>query len=381
MPKAIPTVTAAATADRDGSPGESGVDRGPVRARMTAVTPKAPPSPSSTPTRLPEAGDRDRFRQELHQDVSAPRPGGLADPDLARSLGHRCQQDVHDPDPAHQQGDAGDGAHQQLEDEHPLPGLLRPGQLGRDRHPLPPRRVAPGQPPLDRLLGGLDLLDLCRRSPPGWAAAVPVPAPWPDAVAAWDDRQKVASPRSCRVTPTIVQSCASIRTGITEGAGRSPSAPTGDRRRAGRPRRRPRFGRRQESTRGQGRRLQGRPPASPRTRRRHGRRVRPGQGHPARPAACRRTPSHRWHGLARARGVGRREHRVVGDRDLDAVQLPASCAAATSMDWMEVVRSSCSRAILLHAIAQRQHRHQRGDTHHHARAWRGRFAPGWPGAR
>ena len=38
------------------------------------------------------------------------RPDGFAQPDLVRALGDRGQHDVHDPDPAHRQRDAGDAA-------------------------------------------------------------------------------------------------------------------------------------------------------------------------------------------------------------------------------------------------------------------------------
>ena len=41
---------------------------------------------------------------------------GAADPDLAGALGDRRQHDVHDPDPAHQEGDARDGAEDDVED-------------------------------------------------------------------------------------------------------------------------------------------------------------------------------------------------------------------------------------------------------------------------
>src|SRR5207249_1523985 len=48
------------------------------------------------------------LEQELHQDAPPPRPERLADADLARSLGHRDQHDVHDADARHDQRDDAD---------------------------------------------------------------------------------------------------------------------------------------------------------------------------------------------------------------------------------------------------------------------------------
>src|SRR6266540_3813293 len=59
---------------------------------------------------LGAAGDR-----ELVLDVAAARPDRLANPDLTGPLGHRDQHDVHDPDPADQERDAGHRAEQDRE--------------------------------------------------------------------------------------------------------------------------------------------------------------------------------------------------------------------------------------------------------------------------
>ncbi len=47
--------------------------------------------------------------QELPENIAAPGAHGHADADLPGPLGHRNQHDVHDPDPAHQEGNGGDG--------------------------------------------------------------------------------------------------------------------------------------------------------------------------------------------------------------------------------------------------------------------------------
>src|SRR5215471_11424997 len=51
---------------------------------------------------------RRRLDQELGEDVAPAGAQGLADADLARSLGHRHEHDVHDHDAAHEQRDRGD---------------------------------------------------------------------------------------------------------------------------------------------------------------------------------------------------------------------------------------------------------------------------------
>ena len=65
----------------------------------------------------PDHAEHRRFGQELDQDVHAPRPECLSQPDLARALGHRNQHDVHDADPAHQQRYSCDAA--QEDGQHP----------------------------------------------------------------------------------------------------------------------------------------------------------------------------------------------------------------------------------------------------------------------
>ena len=61
----------------------------------------------------------------------AARADGPADADLARPLEHRGQHDVHDADAAHQQRDAGDGAHDDVEQALGL-AALRQQRLGHD---------------------------------------------------------------------------------------------------------------------------------------------------------------------------------------------------------------------------------------------------------
>ena len=62
-----------------------------------------------------DAAHQDRLDQELAQDVAVLGADGFAHADLARALGDRHQHDVHDADAAHQQGDAGDAAQQDVE--------------------------------------------------------------------------------------------------------------------------------------------------------------------------------------------------------------------------------------------------------------------------
>ena len=112
--------------------------------------------------RLPRGGDDHRFGQELRQDVASPRADRLADADLARPLCHRCQQDVHDPDPADEQRDRGEGAEQQLHHEDALGDLREAlGPVRHDSHLVAP--VGPGvdqpfepAPCLRRLFDGRD---------------------------------------------------------------------------------------------------------------------------------------------------------------------------------------------------------------------------------
>ena len=63
--------------------------------------------------RAAQHADHDRLDQELGQDVAPPRANRFADADLARALGDTHQHDVHDPDPADDKRNAGDGAQQQ----------------------------------------------------------------------------------------------------------------------------------------------------------------------------------------------------------------------------------------------------------------------------
>ena len=50
--------------------------------------------------------------RNCEQDVAAVRADGHADADLARALGHAHEHDVHDPDAADEERDAGDRAEQ-----------------------------------------------------------------------------------------------------------------------------------------------------------------------------------------------------------------------------------------------------------------------------
>src|SRR5688500_7971869 len=68
-----------------------------------------------------EQAQNDCFDQELEEDVDARGTERLSHADLARSLRHRDEHDVHDPDPADEQGDGRDP--QEKDAEH-LRGLL-----------------------------------------------------------------------------------------------------------------------------------------------------------------------------------------------------------------------------------------------------------------
>src|SRR5437867_4163641 len=83
-----------------------------------------------------EAREGHRLDEELDHDVPPPCADGLADTDLARSLIHRHEHDVHDPDPADEQRDPADRAEQEREGrEHRAGGgervvLIRHGEVG-----------------------------------------------------------------------------------------------------------------------------------------------------------------------------------------------------------------------------------------------------------
>ena len=55
-----------------------------------------------------EGGENDGLGQELGQNVAPPPADALSQPDLARPFGDRDEHDVHDSDPAHDQGDSDD---------------------------------------------------------------------------------------------------------------------------------------------------------------------------------------------------------------------------------------------------------------------------------
>ena len=71
-----------------------------------------------------DQADGERLHHELREDVAGAGADGAADADLARPLEHRGQHDVHDPDAADEQRDAGDRAHDDVEDALRLPALL-----------------------------------------------------------------------------------------------------------------------------------------------------------------------------------------------------------------------------------------------------------------
>src|SRR5690606_23065505 len=60
--------------------------------------------------------DDDRFGHKLKGNVPPGRPDGPADPDLLGALGNRRHHDIHDPNAAHQQGDAGDHPQDHIKD-------------------------------------------------------------------------------------------------------------------------------------------------------------------------------------------------------------------------------------------------------------------------
>src|SRR5262245_14007177 len=74
--------------------------------------------------------DRQGLDQELLPDVAAARAEAPADPDLARPLQDVGEHDVHDADAADQQRDAGDAAHDDVEDA--LRALVLFEQFARD---------------------------------------------------------------------------------------------------------------------------------------------------------------------------------------------------------------------------------------------------------
>src|SRR5262249_40188006 len=80
------------------------------------------------------AGDADHggLDQELGEDVPPGGADGLADPDLAGALGHRDQHDVHDPDPADDEGDPGHRPEEDGDEPGDLVRRLQQGVLAED---------------------------------------------------------------------------------------------------------------------------------------------------------------------------------------------------------------------------------------------------------
>src|SRR6185295_9967316 len=77
-------------------------------------------------------GDHHRLGEKLAHDVALPGADGAADSDLTGALEHGRQHDVHNPDTADQQRDAGDTDHD--ERENLVGGLLLLQQTGGDQH-------------------------------------------------------------------------------------------------------------------------------------------------------------------------------------------------------------------------------------------------------
>src|SRR5688572_21215069 len=71
--------------------------------------------PDSDTDKSAESGDSGGFDEELHEDVAPFRAHGLADADLASTLGDGDEHDVHHADSAHQQGQARDSTHDKPE--------------------------------------------------------------------------------------------------------------------------------------------------------------------------------------------------------------------------------------------------------------------------
>ena len=68
--------------------------------------------PSATPITPPMLDSRTDSIEKLPEDVASAGADGQADADLAGPLGHRDEHDVHDPDAADHQRDAGDRGQQ-----------------------------------------------------------------------------------------------------------------------------------------------------------------------------------------------------------------------------------------------------------------------------
>ena len=114
-------------------------DRVPVRERRDA------PGDAEAQQHARDAArerDHDRLGEELAPDVPARGADGAAHADLARPLEHGGQHDVHDADAAHEQRDAGDAAHDHVEQPLRLPALLEQ-LLGHDQ-------LVVGSPPCRR---------------------------------------------------------------------------------------------------------------------------------------------------------------------------------------------------------------------------------------
>ncbi len=71
--------------------------------------PERPGEGEGEPRGAAEGGEDGRFEQDFGEDVAVARPQGLADPDLARPLGHAHQHHVHDDDAGHQERQRADG--------------------------------------------------------------------------------------------------------------------------------------------------------------------------------------------------------------------------------------------------------------------------------
>src|SRR5207245_3775454 len=131
-------------------------DQGRGESRDQGGQPAAVQDDDQDAQRAADAGQEHRLDQELGQDVTPPSPDRLPDADLARPFGDGDQHDVHDPDAADHQGDAGDGAQHQGEDAGGLRSAAQDVLLAQDLEVRlgGVRDVVPVQQDLGDFIGG-----------------------------------------------------------------------------------------------------------------------------------------------------------------------------------------------------------------------------------
>src|SRR6266508_3400641 len=112
--------------DRDGGTGNHG---GPSGGRRDDTGQREAEADADQPA---DDGDQDRLGQELPHDISLAGADGAADADLARTFQYCGEHDVHDPDAAYQQRNAGDADHDDVEDELGAAALFQ--QSGGHHH-------------------------------------------------------------------------------------------------------------------------------------------------------------------------------------------------------------------------------------------------------